>query len=96
MFSIEFKAGAPWNDTHFNNERFEKLLLEARAEFNEPKRKEMYGEMQKILRDEGGAIIPMVPNNIWAFSNKVKHDPSISKAWELDGWQFISRWWVEA
>jgi peptide/nickel transport system substrate-binding protein len=96
MFSIEFKAGAPWNDTHFNNERFEKLLLEARAEFNEPKRKEMYGEMQKILRDEGGAIIPMVPNNIWAFGNKVKHDPSISKAWELDGWQFISRWWVEA
>jgi peptide/nickel transport system substrate-binding protein len=56
----------------------------------------MYGEMQKILRDEGGAIIPMVPNNIWAFGNKVKHDPSISKAWELDGWQFISRWWVEA
>jgi peptide/nickel transport system substrate-binding protein len=96
MFAVEFKAGAPWNDTRFNQPRFEQLLSEARAELDEAKRKEMYGEMQKIVRDEGGAIIPMIPNNIWAFNKKIKHDASISKAWELDGWQFISRWWMES
>lgn len=96
MFSVEFKAGAPWNDTHFNNERFEKLLAEARAELDEPKRREMYGEMQKIVRDDGGAVIPMIPNNIWAYNKKIKHGPTISKAWELDGWMFISRWWMES
>ncbi|HVZ01691.1 MAG TPA: ABC transporter substrate-binding protein [Dongiaceae bacterium] len=96
MFSVEFKAGAPWNDTHFNNAQFEKLLVEARAELDESKRHEMYADMQKILQDDGGIIIPMIPNNIWAFNKKVKHAESISKAMELDGWQFISRWWIEA
>jgi peptide/nickel transport system substrate-binding protein len=96
MFSVEFKAGAPWNDTHFNNERFEKLLVEARAELDEAKRSEMYGEMQKIVRDDGGAIIPIIPNMTWAYNKKIKHGPSISKTWELDGWMFVSRWWMES
>lgn len=95
MFSVAYKAGAPWNDTRFNNERFETLLSEARAELDEAKRREMYGEMQLIVQEEGGLVMPMIPNNIWAFRSRVKHEGSISRAWELDGWQFISRWWVE-
>lgn len=95
MFSVAFQADAPWNDTRFNNERFESLLLAARAELDEPKRREMYGEMQRIVHDEGGLITPILPNNIWAYRSRVKHDESISRAWELDGWRFISRWWVE-
>jgi peptide/nickel transport system substrate-binding protein len=96
MFSVAFKAGAPWNDSHFNNEKFEKLLLEARSELNEAKRKEMYGEMQRIVHEEGGYVVPIIPNNIWAINTRVKHDEQISTAWEIDGWQFISRWWIES
>lgn len=95
MFSVAFKSGAAWNDTHFNNEKFESLLLSARAELDEAKRREMYGEMQRIVHDDGGLIAPILPNNIWAYRSRVKHAESISKAWELDGWQFISRWWIE-
>lgn len=95
MFSVAFKADAPWNDSRFNNERFEKLLIEARAELDEPKRLEMYGEMQRIVHDEGGYIVPMIPNNVWALNTRVKHDEEISTAWEIDGWQFISRWWID-
>jgi len=95
MFSVAFKVGAPWNDTHFNNDAFEKLLKDARAELDEAKRSQMYGEMQTIVHDDGGLIAPIIPNNIWALSKRVKHADAISTAWELDGWQFISRWWVE-
>lgn len=95
MFSIAYKAGAPWNDTHFNNEKFEKLLVEARAELDEGKRREMYGEMQRIVHDEGGVVVPMIPSNVWAINKRVQHDEQISTAWEIDGWQFISRWWIE-
>src|SRR5690606_6787620 len=56
MFSVAYQAGAPWNDTRFNNERFEKLLVEARAELDESLRRQMYGEMQQIVHDEGGLI----------------------------------------
>ena len=43
-----------------------------------------------------GAIIPIIPNMNWAYNKKIKHGPSISKTWELDGWMFISRWWMES
>ncbi|MBJ2150237.1 ABC transporter substrate-binding protein [Paracoccus sp. IB05] len=95
MFSVAFKADAPWNDTQFDNERFEKLLIEARAELDETKRREMYGEMQLILNEEGGLIAPMLPNNIWAVRSRIRRGEELSRAWELDGWQFISRWWIE-
>ncbi|MGE0009135.1 MAG: ABC transporter substrate-binding protein [Parvibaculaceae bacterium] len=93
MLSLVYAKGAPWNDTHWGNERFDKLLVEARAELDEAKRKAMYGEMQKILRDEGGAIIPMYANYVFARSNKVARGEAISKSWELDGWKCIERWW---
>ncbi|AGT10673.1 ABC transporter substrate-binding protein [Paracoccus aminophilus] len=95
FFSVAFQKDAPWNDSHFNNERFEKLLVEARAELDEAKRAEMYGEMQQIVHDEGGSITPLIPNNVWARSTRIKHGEALSTAYELDGWHFISRWWVE-
>jgi peptide/nickel transport system substrate-binding protein len=94
MFSVMFKSDAPWNDTRWNHERFQTLLLEARAELNEELRAQMYGEMQEILTNEGGLVAPIIPNNIWAFSKKVAHGPEMSTAWELDGYHFISRWWM--
>ncbi|MCZ4352750.1 ABC transporter substrate-binding protein [Roseovarius aestuarii] len=94
MFSVMFKDDAPWNDTHWGHDRFQKLLLDARAELNEELRAEMYGEMQTILTNEGGLVAPVIPNNIWAFDNKVAHAPEMSTTAQLDGYHFISRWWI--
>ncbi len=38
MFSTAYAAGVAWNDSHWNNERFNRLLVEARAELDEGKR----------------------------------------------------------
>jgi len=57
----------------WNNERFNKLLVEARAELDEAKRQEMYAEMQRILRDEGGAVVPMFANAIDGRNDQVAH-----------------------
>ena len=35
MLSVAYAAGAPWNETHWNNEKFEKLLADARGETDE-------------------------------------------------------------
>ncbi len=37
MFSQVYAAGAEWNDTHWNNARFNELLVAARAELDEAK-----------------------------------------------------------
>jgi peptide/nickel transport system substrate-binding protein len=49
--------------------------------------------MQLLLRDEGGAIVPMYANFVFARSTKVARGEAIAANWELDGWKCIERWW---
>ncbi|MEM7226279.1 MAG: ABC transporter substrate-binding protein [Pseudomonadota bacterium] len=93
MFSTAYEAGADWNDTHFDNARFDELLLQARAELNEERRAQMYAEMQQILHDEGGVVIPMFANYVDAASSELAHGPVIGNAWQMDGSRLTERWW---
>jgi peptide/nickel transport system substrate-binding protein len=94
MFSQVYAKGAAWNDTHWQNERFNQLLLEARAELDTTKRRAMYHEMQQLVRDDGGAIIPMYANYVDARSKKIARGPTIGSNYDLDGWKCIERWWM--
>jgi peptide/nickel transport system substrate-binding protein len=95
MFSTAYAADATWNDTFWKHERFNRLLKEARAELNEKRRHELYVECQKILRNEGGVIIPMFANHIEAANNKVRFEQPAGN-WELDGNRAAERWWFES
>ena len=96
MFSLAYAADAAWNETHFKDPRFNELLLvAARAELDDAKRGEMYAEMQQILRDEGGTIVPFFRNYVYAARTNVKHDDKLSGNWALDGNRAIERWWFE-
>jgi peptide/nickel transport system substrate-binding protein len=95
MFSAAFSADSPWNDTHWRHARFNKLLKEARAELDNKKRREMYVEMQQIVRDEGGTVIPMYANLVDAASSKLKFE-NVAGNWELDGLRVAERWWFES
>ena len=92
MFSTAYSDGAKWNDTFWSHEKFNKLLLEARAELNEEKRGEMYFEMQRILSDEGGVVVPLFNNYVFAVSTKIQHG-EMQGNWDLDGGKFMERWW---
>ncbi|MEL6794395.1 MAG: ABC transporter substrate-binding protein, partial [Pseudomonadota bacterium] len=59
MFSTAYETGVPWNDTFWENARFQELLLAARPELDTNKRREMYHEMQAIMSAEGGTVVPM-------------------------------------
>lgn len=96
IFSLFFQDGAPWNDTGWSQERFQSLLIQAKAEIDQAKRAEMYHEMQQICSDEGGTLIPFFRNKVTARRATVAHGPNISSAWELDGGKAYQRWWFEA
>lgn len=72
MYSTAYISTADWNDTRFKREDFDKLLLQARSELDEPKRKELYREMALMVRDEGGVILPMFNDFVNAGSTKMK------------------------
>lgn len=96
MFSVAYAAGAPWNDSFWEHDRFNQLLLEARRETKLALRAEMYGEMQSILHDDGGAVVWAFPNYVDALNENVGVPDEIAGNWELDGGRFIEKWWKNA
>lgn len=92
MFSTAYASGVPWNDTYFEHERFNQLLIEARGELDHARRGEMYFEMQKILNEQGGTIVPMFSSYVFATNDKIGHGEFASN-WDLDGGRFTERWW---
>lgn len=92
MFSIGYAETAAWNDTHWYHERFNELLVQARAELDKEKRRAMYYEMQQLVSDDGGAVIPVFSNWVFGASNQIAHG-EMSGAWDLDGGKCLERWW---
>ena len=92
MFSTAYASGAAWNDTAWEHERFNVLLTEARAQLDTDKRREMYAEMQQIVRDEGGVIVPMFASYVFATSEKVATPAQMGSNWDLDGERWMERW----
>ncbi len=94
MFATAYEAGVPWNDTQWDEPRFQELLLLARAELDSNKRREMYHEMQQILRDDGGVIIPMFANYVQALSTKIATGDTVGNLWQMDNARMAERWWM--
>ncbi|MDJ0896068.1 MAG: ABC transporter substrate-binding protein [Alphaproteobacteria bacterium] len=92
MFSTAYAKGVPWNDTRWDHVKFNELLVQARSELDDAKRRQMYFEMQKIVSDEGGVVIPMFANYVMGVSQKVEH-AKLGANWSMDGFRCIERWW---
>ncbi len=95
IFSTIYSAASSWNETYFKHERFEELLAATRIEFDEAKRHEMYAEMQRIIHDEGGAVISVFADFVDAASEKIKFG-ELASDWALDGVRAAERWWFES
>jgi peptide/nickel transport system substrate-binding protein len=58
MMTIAYKSDAPWNESRWQSERFDALLRMARAEIDPAKRYEMNCEMQRLVSEGAGTLIP--------------------------------------
>lgn len=93
LFTTGYKAGAPWNESFWANDRFNELLLAAKAELDTGKRRGMYGEMQELVHHQGGTVIPLFASYVGAHSKKLGHGPEIAGNFDFDGFRVAERWW---
>ena len=96
MFTQGYSATSNWNESYWQNERFNELLVAARAELDNDKRREMYWEMQAICRDDCGSVIHAFANHISAYSTNVGVPEQVAGNWEFDGYKMIERWWLNS
>ena len=97
MFKSAYVEDSEWNDTAWRNtpsaDRFNEVVVQARAELVDAKRRELYAEAQTLINDDGGALIPMFANHIMGLSRKVAHAEDVAANWEMDGSKANERWW---
>jgi peptide/nickel transport system substrate-binding protein len=93
MYSLAYKADAAWNESHWQNDRFNELLIKAKSELDDSKRAEMYAEMGRLAKNDGGTLIPFFPNFVYARRKNVQHGENLAPSWQMDGARACSRWW---
>ena len=95
MLSVAYKSDAAWNDTFWRREDFDRLLVAARAELDTAKRRQMYHELQLMIHEDGGALIPMFNDFVDAARDNVKgFEPS--PQFGLSGHRVAERCWLES
>jgi peptide/nickel transport system substrate-binding protein len=77
QLAIQFAPGAAWNDTYWNNDRMGELLKLSLAETDPAKRHQYYCEMQTLVHNESGMVIPAFSNVNDGIANNVMGIPQV-------------------
>ena len=93
MFTLTYSSGAAWNESFFEHDRFNKLLKQARVQLDQTLRRELYVEMQRIVHNEGGTVIPCFNDQVMATSKKLQLDDPVRVHRMWSGYNGPERWW---
>ena len=80
MMSLMHFSEAPWNETKWMDERFDKLLVEVRGVTDPGLREEMYCEMQTMIHNDAGTILSLHRSYVDAIKSEVKGLPRVPLA----------------
>jgi peptide/nickel transport system substrate-binding protein len=95
MLSIQFAPGAAWNDTFWNDDRFGELLKLQLAETDPAKRHEMLCEMQGLVHNGSGMVIPAHVNILDGVSDKIQGIPNVPVG-AMGAYEWVEFAWKEA
>lgn len=95
VLSLYFQSDSPWNESGWKKPDFDRMLVAARGERDQAKRKQLYGDMQQMISDQGGIGIPVFRSALDAFSSKVKGMKPIPIG-NFMGYLFPENIWLQA
>ncbi len=95
LFSLFYQSQAAWNESRYKSPTFDAMLLEARGLLDQAKRKQIYGEMQAMVSNEAGTVIPVFQSNVDGASPKLKGLAS-NPLGGMMGSAFAEQVWLEA
>jgi peptide/nickel transport system substrate-binding protein len=77
QLAIQFAPGAAWNDTYWDNPKMGELLEMARSETDPTRRHKLYCEMQTLVHEGSGMVIPAFSNVNDGTANNVMGVPKV-------------------
>jgi peptide/nickel transport system substrate-binding protein len=95
MLTLAYKSDAEWNECRWKSPEFDDLLLKARSEFDDEKRRQMYCRMQELIRDDAGRAIACFISFLDGASSKLKGLRPIPLG-NFGGGQFAEDVWLDS
>jgi peptide/nickel transport system substrate-binding protein len=96
ILSVAYVCDAAWGDTNWCNEQLTSVVREARVTLDPALRRELYGEAQRILHEEGSTIVPMFMNLIHGISSQIDTGGELLGAQPLDTYRAFQKWSFKA
>lgn len=94
LLSLVFTSQAPWNESAWKVPAFDQLVVAARGELDENKRRQIYHDIQLMMVEQGSEIIPLYADSLSAASRKIKGFTSIP-GFPLSGNRAAEKVWLE-
>ncbi len=95
MLEIAYQSTAPWNESHWRDTRFDSLLAAAQAEIDDDKRRGFIWDMQAMLTERSGTLIPCFRDWLDAHHRKVGgHTPH--SGFDMDNGRIAEKAWIKA
>jgi peptide/nickel transport system substrate-binding protein len=72
VLSLAYRSGVPWNESHYNNPEFDRLLTEAEGTLDVVRRSKLIGELEAIMQEDGPIVQPLWRAVFAAYHRRVK------------------------
>ncbi len=95
LFTLFYKSDAAWNESRWKNPQFDQLLVAARSETDETKRKSIYADMQVMVSEGAGTGIPLFLATLDGHTKKVKGLTPMPLG-GLMGYSFSEHVWLDS
>ncbi|MBM3573328.1 MAG: peptide ABC transporter substrate-binding protein, partial [Alphaproteobacteria bacterium] len=95
VLSLAHSSGAKWNGARFENPRIDQLPAEGRRTLDQAKRRQVHCDLQRIINEDGGSIIPMFLDCLDARAAKLGgYEPH--PVGEAGGCRMTEKIWMQA
>jgi peptide/nickel transport system substrate-binding protein len=71
--ALAYRTGVPWNETHYSNAKFDEILTKAEGTLDIDKRRELMGELEVIMQEDGPIAQPLWRSNYGAYDKRAKN-----------------------
>jgi len=72
VLALAYRTGVPWNESAYSNKQFDELLSKAEGTLDVDKRREIIGELQKIMQEDGPIAQPLWRSVYAGYDKRVK------------------------
>ncbi len=71
IMGLGYRTGVPWNESGYSNPKFDEILTKAEGTLDMGKRRELLGQLEQIMHEDGPITQPIFRNNFTFYDKSV-------------------------